>query len=55
MKEEQIVDLQNEVKRLSIKLETLINYLNVSGTFGPPYGRDRFDEMVKSNVAGAGL
>jgi hypothetical protein len=55
MREEQIVDLQNEIKRLSIKLETLVNYLNVSGTFGPPYGRDAYDAKVKSNLAGAGL
>lgn len=55
MREEQIIDLQNEVKRLSIKLETLVNYLNTQGSFGPPYGREAYDEKVKSNLAGAGL
>jgi hypothetical protein len=38
MREEQIIDLKNEVARLSIKLETLVDHLNVRREFGPHMG-----------------
>jgi hypothetical protein len=55
MAEDKITNLEKEIKRLSVKLETLVNYLNTQGEFGPPDGRDRYDAMVKRDLAEANL
>jgi hypothetical protein len=55
METDKIANLEKEVKQLSIKLETLVNYLNHFGQFGPPKGRDDYDAMVRRDLAGAGL
>jgi hypothetical protein len=47
--------LQKEVERLKVKLETLVNYLNMNGTFGPPHGREAYDAKVKAALTKAGL
>lgn len=46
-----IQELQKEVKLLTIKLETLVDYLNAQGTFGPPNGRVAYDAMVARALA----
>lgn len=50
-----IDELQKEVKRLNVKLDALINYLQLGKTLGPPSGRSEFDSMVKSILAKANL
>jgi hypothetical protein len=50
-----IEKLEKEVKRLKIKHETLIAYLNSSQSFGPPYGREAYDAMVNSALVRADL
>lgn len=55
MSEERIEKLEAEVKRLNIKLETLVNYFNISGRFGPPDGRDLYDKWVRDELKKAGL
>jgi hypothetical protein len=52
---ERIEYLEKEVKQLSVKLEALVNYLNKPEKFGPPYGRDAYDAMVKRDLAAADL
>jgi hypothetical protein len=52
---EQIARLELEVKQLNIRLETLINYLSLRRGFGPPSGRDPYDEMVKQELARANI
>lgn len=47
---ERITNLELEMKRLNIKLETLVNFLNTS-KFGPPDGREPYDRWVESNLA----
>jgi hypothetical protein len=49
-----IEQLENEVKNLNIRLETLINYLQVE-TLGPPDGRARYDSKVRSALKQANL
>jgi hypothetical protein len=51
---ERIASLELEVKRLNIRLETLVNFLNIS-TLGEPDGREPYDLQVKSNLAEFGL
>lgn len=51
---EKIANLELEVKRLNIRLETLVNFLNTS-SLGPPDGREPYDLQVKSNLAEFGL
>ncbi len=46
-----IEELQKEIKVLAIKLETLVNYLNAQGRFGPPNGRVDYDAMVTKALA----
>ena len=46
---------QKDLKRLEIKLETLVGFLNVGGRFGPPHGREQYDQMVKKALADNGL
>ena len=53
MTEDRIENLEKEVKRLTIKLETLVNYLNAQRVFGPPHGRESYDEMVERELAKA--
>ena len=48
--DERIAGLEREVKRLNIRIETLVNFLNTSH-FGPPDGRDPYDVQVESNLA----
>jgi hypothetical protein len=52
-----MTDLEKEVERLKIKLETLIDYLNTAGTrpFGPPDGRSPYDVKVDQKLAEANL
>lgn len=50
-----IEELENEIRILNIKLEVLINYLNVGGSFGPPYGRDSYDQRVANDLRKEGL
>lgn len=50
---ERIASLELEVKRLNIRLETLVNFLNT--TLGLPDGRDPYDLQVESNLAELGL
>jgi hypothetical protein len=52
---EKIASLEREMKQLSTKLETLVNYLNAQGSFGPPRGRESYDSMVKQALAKANL
>lgn len=52
--EERIANLEREVRRLDIRIETLVNFLNTSH-FGPPLGRDPYDVLVESNLAEFGL
>jgi hypothetical protein len=47
---ERIANLEREIKQLSIRLETLVNFLNTSH-FGPPKGREPYDLLVESNLA----
>jgi hypothetical protein len=49
-----IEKLEQEIERLKIKLDTLINYLQVSN-LGPPHGRGDYDRMVKVALAKASL
>jgi hypothetical protein len=49
-----IEELEKEVKRLNIKLETLINFLQFAD-LGPPDGRAPYDAKVKQALAQAGL
>ena len=46
---ERIAKLEREVKRLNVRLETLVNFLNTS-SFGPN-GREPYDVLVESNLA----
>jgi len=55
METDKIANLEKEVKQLSVKLETLVNYLNVEGKFGPPHSRDAYDSMVRQELAKADL
>ena len=48
-------ELEKEIERLKVKLETLINFLNAQGQFGPPSGRQDYDRMVNLEVAKKGL
>ena len=48
-------ELEQEIQILNIKLEALINYLNVLGKFGPPYGRVSYDERVVNDLRKEGL
>lgn len=52
---ERIAELEKETRRLSIKLEALVNYLNMSRQFGPHDGRDNYDAMVRRDLAAANL
>ena len=52
------LQLEKQVKRLEIKLENLVEYLNLSHKgphFGPPDGRKEYDAMVQSALEKAGL
>jgi hypothetical protein len=49
-----IQELENEVKALNIRLETLINYLQFAD-LGPPDGRTVYDRKVKLALAQANL
>ena len=51
---EKIANLELEVKRLNVRLETLVNFLNTS-RLGPPDGREPYDLQVESNLAEFGL
>lgn len=55
--EERITELENEVKRLNIKLESLVNHLAVvqSQGFVAPGGRTAYDSKVKKALAQANL
>jgi hypothetical protein len=55
MTDERIANLEKEVKRLAIKLETLVDYLNAGGQFGPLHDRDRYDSLTRQALAKAGL
>jgi len=50
-------DLENEVKILKIKLETLINHMEMqfANPFGPPDGRTLYDLKVKTALTRTGL
>jgi hypothetical protein len=47
-------ELEKEIKRLEIKLETLVNFLQVSH-LGPPSGRAPYDARVKEALKKEGL
>jgi hypothetical protein len=51
------VELENEVKVLKIKLEVLINHMEMefSQPFGPPDGRTKYDLKVRTALTRAGL
>ncbi len=51
---ERIAHLELEVRRLNIRLETLVNFLNTSH-LGPPEGRQPYDVLVESNLDEFGL
>jgi archaellum component FlaC len=55
--EERITELENEVKRLNIKLESLVNHLAVvkSQGFAAPDGRTAYDLKVEKALAQASL
>lgn len=55
MTEDRLAALEKDIQRLIIKLETLVNHLNVQGTFGPPNSRDSYDSKVKQALARANL
>lgn len=48
-------ELEKEIERLKIKLETLVTFLNAQGQFGPPNGRQDYDRMVNLELAKKGL
>jgi hypothetical protein len=50
-------DLENEIKILKIKLEILINHMEMQFTnpFGPPDGRTLYDLKVRGALTRAGL
>jgi hypothetical protein len=48
-------ELEREILILNIKIEVLIDYLNVGGPFGPPYGRDSYDKRVADYLRKEGL
>jgi hypothetical protein len=50
-----VEELEKEIQILSVKLETLVNHLNVEGKFGPPYGRASYDSRVEQALHEAGL
>ena len=52
--DEAIASLQREVRRLNIRINTLVNFLN-SSNFGGPLGREPYDSQVESNLAALGL
>lgn len=50
------VELENEIKVLNIKLETLVDFLESSNAnFGPPKGRAAYDEWAERRIKEAGL
>lgn len=51
---QRIEKMEQEIKRLSIKLEALVNFLQVSH-LGPPDGRAPYDKIVKRALEQAGL
>lgn len=53
--QERIFALEAEVKRLNIKLETLVTFLNVSKFGRPPHGRASYRTMVKKALEDQGL
>ena len=53
--QERIFALEAEVKRLNIKLETLVTFLNVSKFGRPPQGRASYGTMVKKALEDQGL
>jgi hypothetical protein len=55
--EERILELEKEVKRLSIKLESLVNHLAVAHApgFAAPVGRTAYDMKVGTSLAQANL
>ncbi len=55
--EERILELENEVKRLNIKLESLVNHLAFvqSHGFAAPDGRTLYDMKVRTALAQANL
>ena len=55
--EERIVELEKEVKRLSIKIESLVNHLAVVQTqgFASPDGRTAYDTKVNQALVRANL
>jgi hypothetical protein len=52
-----MADLENEVKILKIKLEVLINHMEVQfhNPFGPPDGRTVYDLKVRTALTRAGF
>ncbi len=52
---EKIANLEKEIKRLEIRLEALIDYLNTNGSLGPPYGRESYDKLVKERLQKGGV
>jgi hypothetical protein len=53
--QDRISALEAEVKRLKIKLETLVAFLNLGLKLGPPDGRELHDLMVKEALEKQGL
>jgi hypothetical protein len=50
-----IEELEKEIESLKVKIETLVDFLNARGQFGPPNGRQDYDRMVNLEVAKKGL
>jgi hypothetical protein len=50
-----MTQLEKEVERLKIKLETLVQYLNARAHLGPPWGRADYDARVEEALRRAGL
>jgi len=50
LESEKTANLEKEIKRLEIRLEALIDYLNANGSFGPPYGREFYDKLANERL-----
>jgi hypothetical protein len=48
-------ELEKEIERLKVKLETLVNFLNAPRQFGPPNSRQDYDLMVNLALEKKGL
>jgi len=53
--QDRIAALEVEVKRLTIRLETLVIFLNLGYKLGPPKDREAYDAMVRRALEDQGF